>query len=301
MDIVTHAMTGLVLAAPLAPTMPAAATAFVFGSVVPDLDAFSRCFGKRAFLRSHQTLSHSVPVIGLVTLAVGLVLMALQSPEAWPAALGLGLGMLGHVAMDVSNTYGVALAAPFTWRRWCLSWVFFIDATVVVAASAALLATVFLFTEPDPARWLPAIAFAGFLVLYWPLRAMLYYRARRRSPPGTRGLVPSELRPWRFLGYAMEPDQATLFHLDASTGKVSQRHQRPLLDERYAEHLERVPEHRLMRELSRAYHVVRAEPAEGGTRITCADLRTRNFGGRFGTLELVLDRDGQVREKTFHV
>ena len=67
MDVVTHGMIGLVVASPLASTHPEASAAFMFGSVLPDLDAASRIFGKRAFLHAHQTYTHSTPII----LAVG--------------------------------------------------------------------------------------------------------------------------------------------------------------------------------------------------------------------------------------
>jgi len=56
-DIVTHAMMGLVAASPFAGERPEAAAAFAAGSVLPDLDALSRVFGKRAFLACHQTWS----------------------------------------------------------------------------------------------------------------------------------------------------------------------------------------------------------------------------------------------------
>ena len=51
MDIVTHAMMGAITASTLAEDQPEAAAAFLLGSVLPDLDAPSRCFGKRALLR----------------------------------------------------------------------------------------------------------------------------------------------------------------------------------------------------------------------------------------------------------
>ena len=61
MDIVTHTMMGAIAASTIAEDQPAAAAAFVLGSVLPDLDALSRCFGKRAFLRFHQSQSHGLP------------------------------------------------------------------------------------------------------------------------------------------------------------------------------------------------------------------------------------------------
>jgi hypothetical protein len=42
MDIVTHAMMGAIAASPFLQSHPEAAAAFMFGSVAPDLDAFSR-------------------------------------------------------------------------------------------------------------------------------------------------------------------------------------------------------------------------------------------------------------------
>ena len=48
-------------------------------------------------------------------------------------------------------------------------------------------------------------------------------------------------------------------------------------------------------------HVVSAEEAPDGTRLTCRDLRTRNFGTRFGDLELLVPADRMARVVAFHV
>ncbi len=63
----------------------------------------------------------------------------------------------------------------------------------------------------------------------------------------------------------------------------------------------RKPRVREMRKLSPAYHLVAAEQVPEGTRLTCRDLRTRNFGGRFGTLEITVDIQGNPMEKMLHV
>ncbi len=55
MDVVTHALIGLIGASPFAVSHPVAASCFALGAVAPDLDALSRLFGKRAFMRAHQT------------------------------------------------------------------------------------------------------------------------------------------------------------------------------------------------------------------------------------------------------
>ncbi len=140
MDIVTHAMMGVIVASPFAEKQPMAAAAFVMGSVLPDLDAFSRCFGKRAFLRFHQTQSHGLPNALLAAGLLWLLVQALDWVAPW-AALGLALGLVFHSVLDYSNTYGITLFAPFSRRRYCAEWVFFIDAVVIVASVAALLAS----------------------------------------------------------------------------------------------------------------------------------------------------------------
>ena len=59
MDTITHAIMGAIVASPMVAERPIESATFVLGSVVPDLDALSRVFGKHAFLESHQTWSHA--------------------------------------------------------------------------------------------------------------------------------------------------------------------------------------------------------------------------------------------------
>ena len=51
MDIVTHTMTGTILASPFFQTAPLTASCFILGSAIPDLDVLSRLGGKTTFLR----------------------------------------------------------------------------------------------------------------------------------------------------------------------------------------------------------------------------------------------------------
>ncbi len=69
MDIVMHATMGAVIAWPWLESQPLAAGAFMFGSVMPDLDSLSRLGGKRAFLKCHQRYLHSLsPEHGLTNI-----------------------------------------------------------------------------------------------------------------------------------------------------------------------------------------------------------------------------------------
>src|ERR1051326_6764013 len=130
MDILTHAGIGLIVAMPMLDSHPEFAMGIVAGSVLPDLDALSRTFGQRAFLVWHQTWTHALPVQAIVSLLAG----CLAGAFGWNGAeLGLGLfaGLAMHSLIDLSNTLGVRLFVPFSRKRLCLEWVFFIDAFVL--------------------------------------------------------------------------------------------------------------------------------------------------------------------------
>ncbi|MCZ6793580.1 MAG: metal-dependent hydrolase [Planctomycetota bacterium] len=120
MDIVTHTLAGAVVASPLLGSAPLTATCIVFGSVLPDLDSLSRCFGKVAVLRWHQTYSHSLAAVAVVTALAWPALGTLGAAEPMAPPLALGGAVLVHILLDVSNTYGVALLAPFSRRRYCV-------------------------------------------------------------------------------------------------------------------------------------------------------------------------------------
>ncbi len=292
MDIVTHGMMGVVVASPWASERPEAAAAFMFGSVLPDLDALSRLFGKRAFLRAHQTWSHAIPVMAAIGAATAL---ATGLPGA---GLGLALGMLFHGLLDATNTYGITLLAPFTRRRYCAEWVFFIDATVAALTIAALAWVLSRWPEPG---WKVQAAYTALLALYWSGKALLRRRAARLGPPGPLALLPSALLPWEYFGCARELDVLRTWRINALSGALKDERRVPILDGLWLDRIGGVPELRLMREVSPAYHVVAAEVEAAGTRLTCRDLRTRNFGARFGEIRLLVDPAGAVKDVEFHV
>ncbi|MHC4731796.1 MAG: metal-dependent hydrolase, partial [Planctomycetota bacterium] len=270
---VTHAMSGFVLASPFVTTQPVAASTFMCASVAPDLDVLSRLCGKRAFLKAHQTWSHALP---LIALAGGALHLLTDLPPTVPAALVAGMAL--HALLDWTNTYGITLWAPFRQRRVCAEWVFFVDAFVLLlsATATALVALTW------PAAAWPAVVYGALLVAYICLKGWLRRRALGRCPPGTLALLPSALYPWRWFGCRREGGRVHLFQVDGRIREERTVHVLP------ADAVREVPEFRIMRELSPAYHVVERD----GDRIVCRDLRTRHFGARFGTLQVRLEPDG---------
>ncbi len=299
MDIVTHAAMGIILAAPLADSHPVAAACFAMGSALPDLDVLARVFGKRAFLRWHQTYTHSLPLIALTGAFAWLAAPWFGVGDAW-AAPALAAGMTLHVLLDVTNTYGITLWAPFSRARRSLEWVFFVDAFVLVVTVLAL--TLVLRALAAGASLIAvSLSYAVAMTAYWSIKAVLRHRASRLAPTTTVSLVPSALVPWRFLGCARVDDVVTMFEINACTGRLRHESRVTILDGRHDALLAAQPEVRSMRELTPAYHAVGEMPGDAGTRIICRDLRTRNFGGHFGTLTMDVTRDGRVQERHFHV
>ena len=300
MDIVTHGMMGVVIAAPFAASYPEASIAFMLGSVAPDLDAVSRIAGRRNFLKCHQTYTHALPVIAGIAAVAGLVAVALGAPGL-RIALGLALGMAFHSLLDYSNTYGITLLAPFSSRRFCREWIFFIDLPVIVVTMAAL-AVVYeaLQRLTMPGLWV-AYGYALFLVVYWIVRIGLRRRASRLAPEGTISLLPTAFIPWKFLGARPVEDEVHLFDISALDGRLTHESFQKVHDPAYGRLLEAIPEYRAMRALSPLYHVVEVEEGDRNIVITCRDLRTRNFGTRFGELLVTLEKGGNVERVALNV
>lgn len=300
MDIVTHAMAGTIIASPFLSTAPISASCFILGSVLPDTDALSRMFGKVAFLRWHQTYTHSLPIIFSITILLWSLGNWFSIAEAW-APIALGAGLLLHALMDATNTYGVALMAPFSRRRCCTEWVFFIDG-IVIAVSAVCLAVVLIHRhDAQDVSLTVSVVYGSFLAAYWTLRGLLHWRAGGLAPPDTLSLIPAATIPWRFFGCAMHDDVANLFNLSLFKGEPEDLVACPTFDSKFENLLKGITEYRLMRELSPGYCTVEATEHHAKTQLVCRDLRIRNFGGRFGLLDLTFDAQGRLERKIFHV
>ena len=295
MDILTHAMLGIVSAGPFV-DRPAVAAGLLFGSVAPDLDSLSRVFGKRAFVRCHQGASHALPLLALAG-AIAACLPGLG--PAFGGALFSGAAL--HALLDYTNTLGVKLLWPFNRRRLQRSIVFFIDAFVLVVGAAGSVATVQgIFTGGEVS---PAVAFttAGVLGAYWVLKAMLRGVAVRQAGAGVVSILPSALVPWKFILFRRDGTRGVVEEWDVMTRRGVSLLAEQIQDDACTSVCAAVPEWALMRALSPAYHVVGVEATAEGRTIHCRDLRTRNFNSRFGDLDIHVGPAGAVTRVLFHV
>lgn len=301
MDIVTHGMMGVIVASPFMTAHPVPSALFMLGSVAPDLDAFSRMFGKRAFLRIHQTYSHAIPVIALTGVLCAGALRLAGMEEAVAGGAALALGMLFHSFLDVTNTYGIRLLAPFSPRRYCTEWVFFVDSVVLLATIPAFAWVGYRLAMARDAGWKVQAFYGAAMAVYWLAKVALRKRAARLGPAGSLALLPSALVPWEFFGCTRDGGRVRLYRINAWTGALLDDRRVDIHDEAWLDRIRDIPEVRVMRELSPAYHVVSVTPGAGGTELVCRDLRTRNFNTKFGEVHLVLDGTGSANRVVFHV
>ena len=84
-------------------------------------------------------------------------------------------------------------------------------------------------------------------------------------------------------------------------GSLSRESLQKVYDSSYASLLEAIPEYQAMRALSSLYHVVEVREDDTNVTLTCRDLRTRNFGTRFGELLVTLGKSGTVEGVVLNV
>ncbi len=304
MDIVTHSMIGIASASGLMHTHPLLACGVVVGNVLPDLDAFSRLGGKHAFLRFHQTYSHSLAAITIpIVLAIAL---SFTEHAMWAGmAFGTGVGMAMHVGLDLTNSYGVRCLWPISKKRYALDWIFFIDAPIL---GVTLLTLAVAWGARDHAAWLAivSVVYVACMIGIVIARAVIANRARRfvrqsALPEATVTLIPTTWSPLKFLACCDSETKAVTMTINAASGQQTDRQEIVLLDEHAPSVLLGLREWRVMRELSSHYHVVERASSEDGETFTCRDLRIRNFGTRFGTLTCRIDSDGNAAPKRWEV
>lgn len=154
MDNLTHTLTGAALgAAGLGRRTRLAVPALLIGANAPDVDAFTYFVDPVAALDLRRGWTHGVLAMVVLPVVLTLLLMGIdavtrragwnRSAAANPRALLLvsSLAVLSHPLLDLLNTYGVRLLAPFSWRWFYADTLFIVDPWVLLALIVGLMAT----------------------------------------------------------------------------------------------------------------------------------------------------------------
>ncbi|MBB3206914.1 membrane-bound metal-dependent hydrolase YbcI (DUF457 family) [Rhodopirellula rubra] len=305
MDILTHALMGTAIATPCMVTMPEASAALILGSVAPDLDAFSRIFGKRAFMQWHQTFTHSIGVIGPIAM-IGLVTLLVDRIAGF-CVLAFAVGMAFHVALDYTNTLGVKCWYPISRKRYCSEWCFFIDLPLISITLLFLCWLAWLISRGVLPHPLHACIYLAIVVGYFGFKAWTRHSLMQKIHPPLLSLIPSAWCPWLFYSFRHNPCGSTeLLNANAIRGTTELADQIPGADEHWIRIAEQSEEFQIMKELSAGYKIISVQtiddpPSQTAAILTCRDLRTRNFSTSFGSMEITVDSNATVSKVDWNV
>ncbi len=286
MDAVHH---GVIAAAGMAVLsaqgQPGAGIAFASASVLPDLDVLLMAFGKRIYLKGHQRITHSLLTFPLMVLAVTVPLAAASFPVK-EVVVASAVGLLLHLMLDLTNTYGISLLWPFSSKRFSLDAVFFIDAvswmlTLLCSASAYFLASL-----------APLFVLVILLALYSAIKIVI--RRKLSNKLGVRVLVPGALNPFVFFAVEEDGPKVHSYAVNALTGREHSRVSYPVPESRHLALARTSGVFTDMEQVAKYLHITSVEETRKGMLIVAHDLGVRNFGGRFARTELKFDKEGRL-------
>jgi len=131
MDPVTHALIGLAVGSKAGSGLAlnnGMMMASALGAVAPDVDIAARIWGDYAYLRQHRKMSHSLPGLAVLALAVGAVLAPFYPQPGFNAlAFWAFCGALSHSLLDMFNSYGVNLLWPLNKGKWSFNLLLIFD------------------------------------------------------------------------------------------------------------------------------------------------------------------------------
>lgn len=187
MENLTHTLTALMLSrAGLNRWCPRATPIILIAANIPDLDIVTRIAGPFEYLDQHRAISHSLlmaPV--LATVAAAIVRFVGGKPLLWIPAILTGLvGVVSHLLLDWTNTYGIRMLLPFSgeWLRLDIN--FIVDIWIWAALALALAGPALsglvgseIGSKAKSTGRGSAIAFLVFLMAYEGTKIVLHERA----------------------------------------------------------------------------------------------------------------------------
>ena len=295
MDIVHHACIGAVgMLAAGAAGHELAGLGFLAGSVLPDLDVAFLAGGKRFYLKRHQGPTHSLPLAPAYAAALAAI-PAMEIGWDWTLYVGALAGLVVHVALDLTNTFGIQILWPLSRRRFCADAVFFVD----LGAWALTIASLALLLAGGVEAATVAVAYAAAFAAYVALRLLLQWRVRLAT--GATLAIPSSWNPFDFFLFRREQGMLSTSSYNAISGLESrvERHVAPDAEARGL--AQSSPVFRDLSGILRALEITRVERDAHGTTLVAQDLAIRNFGGRFGRTELRFDAEGRLQHEMANI
>jgi inner membrane protein len=210
--------------------IPQATAVLLLAANAPDIDVVSAAGGSLSYLHYHRHLTHSLLLAPLMALLPVLVVrLATRKPIAWTMAYLVSLlGVASHLALDLTNAYGVRLLLPFSERWLRLDLNSIVDPWILAALLLSLIAPALSrlvageIGAPSPPGPTAAVLALAFVLLYDGARAVIHQRAVAildsriylGSPPLRTAAFPDMFNPFAWRGLVEESRFDALFDLD---------------------------------------------------------------------------------------
>jgi inner membrane protein len=210
----THSLVGLMLArAGLEKTTPRGTAMMVLAANAPDADAFVWFTGTLRYIEYHRTYTHCLTFLPLVAL---LPMLLVRAKFSWRSYLASMIGVLSHLLLDWTNSYGIPLALPFSTHRYRLDinniidvWILAILLLAIVAPALSRLVSTEIGERKTtaPRRTWAWVALAGVL-LFEGFRGVTHARALevmaarlyQGAPPQRVTALPNAFNPFTWRG-----------------------------------------------------------------------------------------------------
>jgi len=142
MDIVTHGITGVLVARALpSGDKGSVMAAGLIGALAPDLDAIARLWDPMAAITVHRTATHSFLGGGIIALGVAGLVWALVRENFRRLLLAAYLGVVSHIVSDLLTSFGTAFLWPISDRRFALAQHYLVDPIFSALAFGFLIAS----------------------------------------------------------------------------------------------------------------------------------------------------------------
>lgn len=288
MDVVHHACIGGVGMLALGEQgQELAGLGFLAGSVFPDLDVAFMAAGKRFYLKRHQGPTHSLVLAPLYAAALAAIVVPGIGWQ-WTLYLGLLAGLAIHVALDLTNTFGIQMLWPLTGQRYCADAIFFVDLTAWLLTLGFFAVVVTGGVAATPA----ALGYAALFAAYVAFKLALHRSTMRRT--GAAVAIPSSWNPFAFFLLRRGGTGVETSRYDAIRAATCDVRLVEAPSEEIRGLASRSPVFNDMAGILRALHVTDVVRDPEGTTLVAHDLAIRNFGGRFGRTELRFDHGGRI-------
>ncbi len=272
----------------------AAGSAFLAGSVLPDLDVFLMAFGKRLYLKNHQGFTHSLLLSPLLALLVALSLTSLLRLEwNWFIFLASILGLWLHSFLDVVNTFGISLFWPLSQKRFSYDAVFFIDAFAWIMT---IILYIFIFSfNIGSALYIYTSAFTLYILFKLALHKKIMNELKCTYA------IPGSFNPFNY--YILEKKDGLIktYLYNAVSRKTRNERSYDYPMTRFIKMAETSMLFKDMRSITRFFHITDIKEENGEITIVAKDLAVRNFGGNFGRTTLKFNRNGKLARETSHI